>query len=89
MAKQQPSSNAAHDSGGENRTGLVARLRTAAFGWLPRWSKRTKIAIGVVALLIVVHMVGLVIWLPKYLNSKIQRLTTLPMAMQAPRSPAR
>ncbi|HZZ29577.1 MAG TPA: tetratricopeptide repeat protein [Pirellulales bacterium] len=79
MAKQQPTSNTAQP----DRPGLAARLRASTFGRIARWSKRTKIAMSMVVLLVVVHVVALFVWVPKYLTSKVQHLATLSMALKA------
>ena len=66
MAKQ-PTPDSAQNTSVGNQSGRTARLRPGLMARLPKWSRRTKITVLIVVLLVSAHGVALLVWLPRYL----------------------
>ncbi len=82
MAKQ-PKSDSAREAANHDQPGRVTRLRAALVAKLPNWSRRTKIALAIVVLLIVANGVAFMVLLPRYVTPEPKNRFTLSMALAA------
>ena len=82
MAKQ-PKPDSAQEAAHHDQPGRVARLRAALVAKLPNWSRRTRIALAIVVLLIVANGVAFMVLLPRYVTPEPKNRFTLALALAA------
>jgi tetratricopeptide (TPR) repeat protein len=76
---EQPKPKPAHDTPEDHKPGRFASLRAR----LPNWSRRTKITVLIVVLLVAAHGVALWVWLPRYLGPGPKQRFNMAMALAA------